>query len=172
MVIIPVLLIVLAMWLWPVMRQVYSLPDSAVPTYRQALKNIVPPGVGRLTRTDVIERALAGVLGELSDAAQTADSAEMPQLLKVLKFNSAMGRWAAAVMILPRSGRLSLLNWGIRPENLPVVNKAFSRWSLDRIAADISALDYSLPRSRLFFHHGADHQNYNHRVRFSKATGP
>ena len=135
MVIIPVLLIVLAMWLWPVMRQVYSLPDSAVPTYRQALKNIVPPGVGRLTRTDVIERALAGVLGELSDAAQTADSAEMPQLLKVLKLNSAMGRWAAAVMTLPRSGRLSLFNWGIRPENLPVVNKAFSRWSLDRIAA-------------------------------------
>ena len=135
MVIIPIVLVILALWLWPVMRTVYSLPDSAVATYQKALNHAVPPGTGRITRTAVIEQALAGELGQLSDYA-ALDGRQNPTLLcDALQYNAQLGRWAAAVMTFPRNQRVAMFNWGLRDTHLSVVNKAFSRWSIHRVAA-------------------------------------
>ncbi|MGC9259707.1 MAG: hypothetical protein ACP5I8_06450 [Phycisphaerae bacterium] len=129
------MLIGLALWLWPKMRQVYSLPDSSVITYHHALHHLVPPGTGRVTRTAVIERVLAAELGQLSDLAARPEHTNVTALRGVLRRNARMGRWAAAVMTIPRSRRMAIFNWGMRPNNLPVVNLAFSRWSADRVVA-------------------------------------
>ena len=131
---IPIVLVVLALWLWPLMRKVYSLPDSAVATYQKALNRAVPPGTGRVTRTAVIEQALAEILGRLSDTAALPQQPS-PQLRSVLRYNARLGRWAGAVMTFPRSGRVALFNWGLRSANLSIVNHVFSRWSVQRIAA-------------------------------------
>ncbi len=131
---IPIVLVVLALWLWPLMRNVYSLPDSAVVTYQKALNRAVPPGTGRVTRTALIEEALAKILGRLSDTAALPQQPS-PQLRSVLRYNARLGRWAEAVMTFPRSGRVALFNWGLRGVNLPLVNHVFSRWSFQRIAA-------------------------------------
>ena len=135
LVIIPILLLVLALWLWPQMRHVYRLPDSAVSTYQKALDHAVPPGSGRVTRTAVIEQALAETLGQLSDAAALPDSQQSAPLQDMLRYNAQVGRWAGAVMTFPRSGRVALFNWGLRSANLPIVNHVFSRWSFHRLAA-------------------------------------
>ena len=133
LIIIPIVLVVLALWLWPLMRKVYSLPDSAVATYQKALNHAVPPGTGRVTRTALIEQALADTLGQLSDAAALPQQPS-PQLCSVLRYNAQVGRWAGAVMTFPRSGRVALFNWGLRRANLPIVNHVFSRWSAQRLA--------------------------------------
>ncbi len=135
LIIIPILLVILALWLWPLMRNVYSLPDSAVPTYQKALDHAVPPGTGRVTRTAVIEQALAEILGQLSDIAALPDSQQSAPLQDMLRYNAQVGRWAGAVMTFRRSGRVALFNWGLRSANLPIVNHVFSRWSFQRIAA-------------------------------------
>ena len=132
---IPILLVVLALWLWPLMPNVYSLPDSAVATYQKALAQAVPPGAGRVTRTALIEQALAEILGKLNDAAALPDQRRFAPLLDVLRYNARVGRWAAAVMTFPRSGRVALFNCGLRSANLPIVNHVFSRWSFQRLAA-------------------------------------
>ena len=131
---IPILLVVLALWLWPLMRNVYSLPDSAAATYQKALAHAVPPGAGRVTRTALIEQALAEILGRLSDAAALPQQPSA-HLLNVARYNARVGRWAAAVMTFSRAGRVALFDWGLRSANLPIVNHVFSRWSFQRLAA-------------------------------------
>ncbi len=135
MIIIPMILIALAIWLWPQVRQAYNLPDSSVLTYQHALSNAVPPGTGRVTRTAIIERVLAAELGELSDAAAGANAAKLAQLRQVMHFNTQVGRWTAAVMTMPRSTRVNMFAWGVQKKILPVMNLAFSRWPADRISA-------------------------------------
>ncbi len=132
---IPILLVILALWLWPLMRHVYRLPDSAVATYQKALAHAVPPGAGRVTRTALIEQALAETLGQLSDAAALPDQQQSTPLINVLRYNARTGRWAATVMTFPHSGRVALFDWGLRSANLPIVNHVFSRWSFQRLAA-------------------------------------
>ena len=139
MVIIPIVLVILALWLWPVMRTVYSLPDSAVATYQKALNHAVPPGTGRITRTAIIEQALAHDLGQLSNHAVLPGRQDSAGLLAVLRYNARLGRWAAAVMTFPRNQRVAMFNWGLQDARLSVVNQAFSRWSIHRVAA-ISSL--------------------------------
>ena len=149
-VVIPIMLMALALWLWPKMRQVYRLPDSAVITYQKALHYLVPPGTGRITRTAVIERTLAAELGQLSDVTARPAITGGSAWRGVLRFNAQMGRWAAAVMAMPRSRRLVVFNWAMRPANLPIVNLAFSRLTADRILAvqDLAKL-YAPPANTL-----------------------
>ncbi len=135
MVIIPIVLIILAIWLWPIMRGEYSLPDSAVVTYQKALNHAVPPGTGRTTRTAVIEQALAGELGQLSDYAALRRGKNRTLLCDALRYNAQLGRWAAAVMTFPRRQRPAMFNWGLRHGHLSVVNKTFSRWANHRVGA-------------------------------------
>jgi|GEM_PF-4308280 len=139
MVMIPIVLVILALWLWPVMRTVYSLPDSAVATYQKAFNHAVPPGTGRITRTAIIEQALAHDLGQLSNDAVLPGRQDSAGLLAVLRYNARLGRWAAAVMTFPRNQRAAMFNWGLQDAHLSLVNQAFSRWSIHRVAA-ISSL--------------------------------
>ncbi len=134
-VLIPVVLVVLGIWLWPWLQQAYRLPDTAVPTYLHALSHTVPPGTGRVTRTNVIEAALAGTLGQLTDIAGAEQASRLEQLLRILHFNAQMGQWAAGAMTVPAATRVAMFRWGMRPRNLKIINHVFSRWSTDRVKA-------------------------------------
>jgi hypothetical protein len=83
----------------------------------------------------VIEQCLAAELGDLSDAAAGANASQLVELRQVLRVNAHLGRWADAVMAMPRSTRVGMFAWGMQHKILPVVNMAFSRWSANRIRA-------------------------------------
>ncbi|HVX83589.1 MAG TPA: hypothetical protein VH253_02110 [Phycisphaerae bacterium] len=76
---------------------------------------------------DLLLRVQQGLADQLSQMTQGAAGDSQTRVAGLMEFNGAVSRWAVDVMALPESQRESLLQWGIRPENLPLIARAYNR---------------------------------------------
>lgn len=86
----------------------------------------------RQAASQAVEKALAKQMQQMLNAAGPERQA---RIRKLLDFNIYLSRWAKAIMQMPPSQQQAMLQWGLQPNVLRWVGRAFSSSPADRAAA-------------------------------------
>ena len=106
--------------------------DSAL-SLQQALNDLASQRYAqRQAASQAVERALAK---QMQDMLNAAGPERQARIRKLLDFNIYLSRWAKAIMHMPPSQQQAMLQWGLQPNVLRWVGRAFSSKPADRAAA-------------------------------------
>ncbi len=89
----------------------------------------------------------ANLAQQLQEMTLDPDIESQSRVASLMEFNSALSRWAIDVLALPEPRRDAFLKWGLSPEGLPLVVRAYARKDEVRATAakDLAKLDGDAP---------------------------